>query len=172
MEIRHPARSPCRLLPAECRAADSAIGFTCALLLGVVPEMTGCASIQIASPHNGVPQVIGWARTEEVCIAQGRAVRLRSPGLSLRVHGLDPGVTLGWHETLFFFATLTNGSAEPAVAVRSRNYGAGIVSYGFMAGADCRFAIVKPPEGASVIQWIDCDPNAISSTVVKRDVHP
>jgi len=130
--------------------------------------LPGCVSLQIPS-GNGRPELIGFGSVSTLGGANGRVLQIVAPGLSLRWGPAAPGVSLGWHETRFFYpAPVTGTNAPTAAAIQTKCYGLDLAPTHFMAGFESRFAVPLPERGRDVIQYIAYSENHPDQTVVVR----
>ena len=132
----------------------------------------GCASIQETDAATGLPRVIGWGSVTNIPVAKGTLCRVRSPGLSLRLHSFAPGLTFGWHETLLFLpkeAEEGQTKLHRPVAIRTRNYGIGVAAYCLIIGGDSAFEVYEPTPGSSFIQTIHFVPGCLTNTIITKE---
>ncbi len=136
------------------------------LLLG-----SGCTSLVLQQP-DGRPQLYGLGWVQELETQEGRLFRIRAPGSSLRVAAPWAGWTLGFHETLLFFATAPTGALDPSpVAMQTRAYGLNVTPSTLALGFERTLAIPYPPS-ASVIQLFSYNQDAPHRTVIFRKEIP
>jgi hypothetical protein len=127
--------------------------------------LEGCVSLQIPSA-DGKPKIYGFGYAKSVGGPKGEVYQLVAPGLSVRLGSASPGVSLGWHETRFFYPTNTSSFLQP-VAIQTKCIG---VDFGFnyvMAGYDSIFAIPLP-EQTNVMQLISYSENNPTNTIVEQ----
>lgn len=129
--------------------------------------VAGCASIELPS-HRGVPQRIGCGWTKQPPAKQGHVVQLVAPGLSLRLQKFTPGLSLGWHETTYFFPETGGTTNAPisVLALQTKVIGINLAPGRITIGFSRRLAVPLPAEDCNVVQIISYSETRPKDTVV------
>src|SRR5690349_12967038 len=92
----------------------------------------GCISLQIPSA-DGKPKLFGFGSAKAINCIKGQIYQLTAPGISLRVDSSAPGVSLGWHQTKFFFPSnnISNSSTNRPIAIQNKCIGVNLSHFGF-----------------------------------------
>lgn len=148
------------------RLQDALITFFVSIVTG-----GGCTSIQTTEPTTGLPRVFGWGSATNIPVTKGTVCLVRSSGISLRLHSYAPGLTLGWHETTLFIPETSKPqpSLRRPVAIRTKNYGIGVIPYCLMIGANSVFGVYQPLPGDYFVQTIQFTPNCLSNTIITKE---
>lgn len=143
------------------------------LILVVMMYMTiflqGCVSLQVPSA-DGKPKLIGFGNTKTINCRKGQVYQLTTSGISIRLDSTAPGLSIGWHQTRLFFPSnivpsiLTNRT----IAIENKCIGANFSPLSFMLGYDSSFAISRPSDDCSVIQYISYSSQNPTNTVIEQ----
>ena len=138
-------------------------------LLIMIVATQGCASLQIPS-QSGMPRLIGlgWART--VKVRTGQVYKVVAPGLSVRLYGWTPGLSLGWQETLLFCPSSAgeSNSVNRPIAVQNKTAGIDFTSNQITVGYQRSFCVPLPGAGKNVVQFISYSEREPQNTIVER----
>lgn len=150
------------------------IAGKCALwmvLLGLALSGAGCLSLQIPKGENSV-RLIGVGRCQELPCEKGRAVRISAPGLSLRLHKFNPGISLGYHELLLLYADETSHQGEktnPPAAFQRQAAGLDAGPMYLSLGVHREFIIPAPPEAISLKQEVRYSDRETGDIYIRRE---
>ena len=143
--------------------------YILATLVLTAISICGCVSVQVAS-RDGKPKLIGFGSAKWVDGTEGQIYQIVAPGLSVRLHSYAPGLSLGWHETKFFYPSTLNqtGTESSPVAFQNRCAGINLAPTEIMFGVERSFAIPMPPAGSNMIQLISYSAQDPTTTIVER----
>lgn len=129
----------------------------------------GCTSLQYTG-RDGKPAVIGLASAEIIPAARGNIYRITAPGISLRIHSVAPGFTVGWHQLTLFYPSSTSSTnlVNRPVAVQTRCAGINIAPWQIMLGVDREFAIPVSATSGGMVQCISYSANEPTNSVIER----
>ena len=132
----------------------------------------GCTSVQISDARTGLPRIVGWGSVTNIPVAKGSICRVRAPGLSLRLQSYDPGLSVGWHETMLLLprpATPDPGKPRKPVAIGIKNVGFGLAAYYLSIGTESAFGVYQPAAGESIVQTIVFDAQHLTNSIIAKE---
>ena len=131
--------------------------------------MPGCLSVQYLTKERK-PALFGLGSAGPLNGTNGQIFRIIAPGLSLHLTPLDFGLSLGWHETLYFYPHQGHNEASVTqpVAYQIKNYGIDCGNNSLSLGYNRAFYIIFPRSDESIVQYISFDENNPLNTKVRR----
>lgn len=128
--------------------------------------MQGCATITHGPSQSG-PDLCGFfAQQETITAKEGFVLRITSPGVTLSLNSFFPGITLGWHEALFF---MPDDEESNPIAIQKKNYGVSVGPNTLMLGYERRLTIIPPKGPESIDQTLSIHQDFLPDSIISRE---